>query len=95
MTLFLPNNFPKSEAAKNYMFGHNKTHKALVLDYGSLMNHHESSNTKAMSIDQPPPKIQNENINFQVRAGFPFGNHMLLKDVVRMLAHMHNACTYT
>ena len=95
ITLFLPKNFPKTETVANYMFDHNKTHNALVLDYGSVFNHYESANTKAISIDEPPPKIQNENIYFQVRAGFPFGNHMLLKDVVRMHAHMHNACTYT
>ena len=75
MTLFLPNNFPKSEAIHNYIFGHNKTHRALVLDYGSLMNHRESANTKAISANETPPKTQNENIHFQVRAGFPCGNH--------------------
>ena len=79
MTLFLPKKISKSEAVGNYVFGHNETHSALVLDYGSLINHHESPNTKPIrlvSVDAKPPKTQNENINFKVRAGFPCRNHM-------------------
>ena len=76
MTLFLPNNFPKSEAVHNYMFGHNKTHSALVLDYGSVLNHHESPNTKAKKVNKKPPKTQNDNVHFQVRKDFPCANHM-------------------
>ena len=46
-TLFLPKNFPKTQALRNYVFGHNETHMALALDYGSVLNHHESPNVKA------------------------------------------------
>ena len=77
MTLFLPNNFPKAEAIHNYVFGHNKTHTAVVLDYGSLMNHHESANTKAKRVNNPLPQTQKENVHFQVRTGLPSGNRML------------------
>ena len=66
MTLCLPNNFPKSQIVDNYQFGHNKTHSALVLDYGSLVNHHKSPNVKAAMISgtiaKPAP-----NIHFLVR----------------------------
>ena len=47
MTLFLPNNFPPRQIAECYIFGHNKTHMALDLDYGSIINHHESANARA------------------------------------------------
>ena len=47
MTLFLPKNFPRSEPVLNYVVGHNETHMALPLDYVSLLNHHESANTRA------------------------------------------------
>ena len=46
-TLFLPNNFPNSEALYHYVFGYNTTHMGLILDYGSLFNHHESANVEA------------------------------------------------
>ena len=47
MTLYVPNNLPKYQVVKNYVFDHNVTHSALILDYGSLLNHHESANVKA------------------------------------------------
>ena len=47
--LFLPKNFPGSEFVNNYMFGYNETHTLLVLDYGSLLNHHESANVKPVT----------------------------------------------
>ena len=74
MTLFLPNNFPKSEAVDYYDFAHNKTHSALVLDYGSVANHHECANAKAKDMNKK--ETQNENVHFEVRTGFPCGNHM-------------------
>ena len=64
-TLFLPNNFPPYEFVHNYVFGYNKTHMALVLDYGSLLNHHESANVKAG--EEVPGSNK---VNFQVRMGF-------------------------
>ena len=48
-TLLLPINFPPYEFVHNYVFGYNKTHIALVLDYGSLLNHHESANVKPVT----------------------------------------------
>ena len=41
MTLLLPKNI-----CENYVFAYNETHAALILDYGSVINHHEISNTK-------------------------------------------------
>ena len=69
MTLFLPNNFPKSQFLSNYVFGHNQTHMALVLDYGSVFNDHESANVKAVT--------QSHNVHFQVHMGFECGRNVL------------------
>ena len=44
MTLFLPDNFPEGRSISHYSFDYNETHMAMPLDYGSLMNHHESFN---------------------------------------------------
>ena len=74
-TLFLPKNFPRCQATWNYVFGHNETHKALPLDYGSVINHHESANTIAFT----RAIGFNDNYNFQVRRGFQCGNHSVLK----------------
>ena len=62
MTLYLPYNLPKSQVVHNYIFSHNKTHTGLVIDYGSLLNHHENSNANAGTISRPTP-----NIHFVVR----------------------------
>ena len=69
-TLFLPKNFPRRQAAWYYLFGHNKTHMALVLDYGSLVNHHESANTRHTGFN---------NIHFQVRRDFQCANRNVVK----------------
>ena len=61
MTLFLPHNFPLDQEAWNYIFDHNETHSAMVLDYGSIANHHESANTKAFRFEGF------ENVHFHVR----------------------------
>ena len=74
MTLFLPHNFPKSEAVDYYDFDHNKTHSAMVLDYGSVTNHHGCANARAKDMDTK--ETQKENVHFQVRTGFPSVNHM-------------------
>ena len=64
-TLFLPDNIPKNQILYNYVFGYNETHMGLFLDYGSLLNHHESANTKA------GVKVRgSNNVYFQVRMGF-------------------------
>ena len=47
MTLFLPKNFPRGQSTQCYVFRHNETHTALDLDYGSIINHHESANARA------------------------------------------------
>ena len=81
-TLFLPANFPKTQVLRNYVFGHNETHKALVVDYGSVYNHHESANVRA--VDFPP----GTGINFQVRTAFVCANRNVPK--ICMYAHLHN-----
>ena len=48
-TLFLPDNIPKNQILYNYVFSFNETHIGLFLDYGSLLNHHESANVKAVT----------------------------------------------
>ena len=58
MTLILPKNFP---GCLNHVFDYNATHNALVLDYGSVQNHHKSANTRAR-----PFTGFNFNIHFQV-----------------------------
>ena len=93
MTLFLPINFPNSEVVHNYVFDHNKTHCALVLDYGSVMNHHESPNMLAVRVGEKRTKTQNENVYFQVRKDFQFANRMFEKHVAR--THSAYPCTQT
>ena len=87
-TLFLPENFPKGEDLRNYVFGHNETHMALVLDYGSVLNHHENANVQALDIHIP----RLTNVHFQVRMGFVCANCNVLK-ICSMHACMHNGDT--
>ena len=75
-TLFLPENFPKNQALYNYVFGHNKTHMALALDYGSVLNHHESANVQAEHFSELPPM---NDIQFRVCMGIVCGNRNVLK----------------
>ena len=89
MTLFLPYNFPKSEAISNYVFGHNKTHRALVLDYGSLINHRESANTKAGRIVEHPVIGLNDLV-FVVRRGCQYVNPNVLKKMQHTCTQMQN-----
>ena len=65
-TLLLPNNFPKNQILRNYVFHYNETHMGLVLDYGSVFNHHESANVRPVEV---PPS---DNVHFRVRMGFVF-----------------------
>jgi len=65
-TLFLPRNFPNSQVLCNYAFGYNETHMGLVLDYGSLLNHHENANVKAGKKFIPG----SSNVHFKVCIGF-------------------------
>ena len=57
MTLTLPENFPRAEVATNYLF----PPTSMVLDYGSIANHHESANTEAARV------TGSDNIDFYVR----------------------------
>ena len=68
----MPENFPKREVLQNYVFGHNETHMALVIDYGSVSNHHESANTQAVAF----PRLNN--VLFQVHMGFVCVHHNVL-----------------
>ena len=91
MTLYLPNNLPKSQVVHNYVFGHNVTHMGLVIDYGSLLNHHESANVKALTVSRRGP-----NLVFLVRRGFHCTNRNVLN--ISMYECMHtytNECTYS
>ena len=72
-TLFLPNNIPHTEIVHKYVFGFNNTHMALVTDYGSLFNHHDSANVKHVSIGGT------EAAYFEVSMGFKCANHNVLK----------------
>ena len=51
MTLLLPRNIPPRQSPHCYVFSHNETHSALDLDYGSIINHHESANARATGVD--------------------------------------------
>ena len=62
MTLFFPKSFPRGQAPRDYIFGRNKTHIALPLDYGSIMNHHKSFNAEPVGLIEDP-----DNYHFQVR----------------------------
>ena len=67
-TIFLPQNFPDRQVLRNYVFGYNETHMGLVIDYGSLLNHHENANAKAGE------EIPGSNeVHFQVRMGTLIG----------------------
>ena len=66
-TLFLPQNFPKGQFLRNYVFGHNDTHMALALDYGSVMNHHDDPNVQAVHFAEFPP---GNDVQFRVCLGF-------------------------
>ena len=51
MKIFLPTkNMPGLQILLCYGFGCNKTHMVLDLDYGSIINHHESVNVEAVNI---------------------------------------------
>merc|ERR1719174_2055302 len=52
-TLFLPKNFPHSQAVNNYVFAYNETHMGLPLDYGPVFNHHENANVEASKDPRP------------------------------------------
>ena len=63
-TLFLPENFLNTrQVLGNYVFAYNETHMSLILDYGSVLNHHESANVEAAKV--PGSK----NLHFQVLMG--------------------------
>ena len=48
-----------------YVFGHNETHAALSISYGSLLNNHESANLAYASVQHDKTKT-----GFKVRDGF-------------------------
>ena len=80
-TLLLPKSFPSGQAIRNYVFGHNETHMTLVLDYGSLLNHHENRNMKAAEVQ------------FQVRTRFEYFPRNAVKICgihACIHVHMHN-----
>ena len=79
--LFLPQNFPVSQVLHNYVFEYNETHMLLVIDYGSILNHHESANVKPVVV--PGTDVA----YFRVRMGFRCESRNVLK-----IYNMH-ACT--
>ena len=80
-TLYLPENFPKGQPLRNYVFGHNTTHMALVLDYGSVFNHHDSPNVQAVRFPQ------SNNVLFQVRMVFVCANRNVLNICMHAVMH--------
>ena len=90
MTLYLPYNLPRSQVVCSYAFDHNETHAGLGIDYGSLLNHHESANVKHVSISGSDP-----NVVFQVRrvSHLSFMNGNVLKINIHVFMHMHKRCT--
>ena len=88
-TLFLPQHFPESHVLGNYAFGYNKTHIGLVLDYGSIFNHHKSPNVKAGE------KFPGSNkIHFQVRMRFQEANCNVLKKMQYTCMHAQQRCEH-
>ena len=87
-TLFLPANFPKNQVLRNYGFTHNATHIALVLDYGSIANHHESANVEAVHF----PKLRN--FHFRVRGRSIYANRNALNRCRKCLRDAENACVH-
>ena len=85
-TLFLPKNIPKNQVLCNYAFGYNETHVGLVLDYGSVLNHHESANV------QVGEEYPGGGVHFYVRMGFQSGNRDAPKKCC-INACMHNRDT--
>ena len=79
----MPENLPPSQVLHNYAFNYNDTHMALIIDYGSVLNHHESANAQAVRISQLAPVRK---LQFQVRMGFVCGNRNVLKSAVCMCA---------
>ena len=91
-TLFLPKNIPQNQGLINYVFHYNETHTALVLDYGSVFNHHESANVRTVEI------LPSDNVYFRVRMGFVFfvcESQCSKRYAVCMHAHIHNGYTNT
>ena len=86
-TLFLPKNFPHSQAVNNYVFAFNETHMGLPLDYGPVFNHHENANVEA---SKDP---RSKNIYFRVRIGFVCASHNVLK--ICSMHTVHNRYTNT
>ena len=76
MTLFLPQTIPNDLIFRHYCFGFNNTHSAIPLNYGSLLNHHESANTRFA------------NMNIHVRAGLQGADCNVLKHI-HMHSFMH------
>ena len=71
MTLLLPKNI-----CENYVFAYNETHAALILDYGSVINHHESPNVEAIHFSDFPPL---NDVHFRVRMGVVCGYRNVLQ----------------
>ena len=75
---------PRNEVLRNYVFGHNETHMALALDYGSVLNHHESANVQAEHFSEVPP---GNDVVFRVC--------MVLCVGIAMFKKMQYACMHT
>ena len=82
MTLFLPKNLPEGLSIWYYCFGHNETHVAIPLDYGSLLNHQKSANTYA----RPDP---DNNMHFQVQGLFQMCKSQRAQKNIYMRACIH------
>ena len=80
MTLYLPYNLPWGQTTQCYIFGHNETHTALDLDYGSIINHHESANARVIGV--------NNDMYYRVR-GFSMCESQCLKTMQHTYMHAY------
>ena len=71
---------------RNYVFGHNETHLMLDLDYGSIINHHESANARASG--------DNDYMYYLVRVQWT-SSHVLKLYTMNTCAHKRHMSTAT
>ena len=90
VTLSLPGGNPGLQTLRCYAFAHNKTHMGVDLDYGSIINHHESANTEAIGIKKMYYRVR-EFLMCESQCSKPMQH-------THMHTHMHthiDVCTHT
>ena len=97
MTLLLPQSFPQHEMLRCYVFGRSKTDMALDLDYGSIINHHESANAVAAAVKSADARAGGY-MHYRVCGLSMFKlqcKKKLCMHAYIMYAHIHNTYTCT